>query len=820
MARKRGTNKLTAIEATLYPDLVFTGDEFVLPVLRLGESVLIPGNNLPYFDCEDYKEADLRRLQKRGQNFAVISQVQIETGKEPVWAALATEAVLVSLLRLPDGKIGLVLKGLRRIAVKAIHQQGARFQATVQHLADKPFKHTDRFMASVRALQATATRALRAHPGIAEELRAAVENTDDPQIICDLVVPHLTLTTREKLDYLALGSVRERMRCLQKWLSRERELTKLSSEISEQVTSDLHDTHRRFFLREQIRAIKQELGEMEGAGQDVDVLAEEFAALALPDAVREIVDDELERLASMSPGSSEYMVSHTYLFTLKDLPWSAKVPSMPSLRKASEVLQRAHFGLDKVKERIVEHLAVMRHSKSSRGQILLLVGPPGVGKTSLAQSIAAGLGRSFVRIALGGVRDEAEIRGHRRTYIAAMPGKIIQGLKQAKSRAPVMLLDEIDKAGRDARGDVAAALLEVLDPEQNQHFTDHYLGVPFDLSHVVFIATANDLGAIPAPLRDRMEVVELSSYTEQEKLEIAKRHLLPSLRKDLRLTAKQLRLSDAALRAIINFYTREAGVRQLKQELTRIARKIVKGVVERSLRQSPVIDENSLHKWLGVARYIDEPRDRVLTPGVAVGLAYTDFGGEIMYIEASIVYLGPGKGRVQLTGSLGKVMQESVQAVTTYILANATELQFPVERIEDSKIHVHFPDGATPKDGPSAGVAVLAAAVSALKRIALPSDMAMTGEVTLRGQVLPVGGIKEKLLAAHRYGKRRIIMPYANLRDLEDVPVSVLREVEVFPVQTMSEVLRLAGLVNTEHADDFSLDYSFTVPAVEPTTRQ
>lgn len=819
MARKADPKALTLIENTLYPDLHRTGDEFVLPVLRLGESVLIPGNNLPYFDCDHYSETELRRLQKRGQSFAVVSQIQVETGKQLVWAAVATEATLVSLLRLPDGKLGLVLKGSRRIAVLAITKVGERFQATVQHLEDRPFKITDRFMATVRALQATATRALRAHPGVAEELRATLENTDDPQVICDLVVPHLTVTAREKLDYLGIGSVRERMRCVQRWLARERELTKLTSEISDQVTEDLHDTHRRFFLREQIRAIKQELGEMEGTSQDSDALAEEFAALVLPEAVRAHVDEELERLSAMSPGSSEYMVAHSHLLLIKDLPWSTRVPQMPSLRKASDVLHKAHFGLEKVKERIIEHLAVMRHSKSTRGQILLLVGPPGVGKTSLAQSIAACLNRPFVRIALGGVRDEAEIRGHRRTYIGAMPGKIIQGVKQAKSRAPVMLLDEIDKVGSDKRGDVSSAMLEVLDPEQNKFFTDHYLGLPFDLSQVVFIATANDIEAIPTPLLDRMEVVELSSYTEQEKIEIAKRHLVPNLRRDLNLSAKQFRLNEATLRAIINAYTREAGVRQLKQELTRVGRKLVKIVIERVKGQILAIDEQTLEHWLGVPKFLDEPRDRALPAGVAVGLAFTDFGGEIMYIESSVVHLGAGKGRMLLTGSLGKVMQESVQAVTTYILANAVDLHLAAEYIEDSKIHVHFPDGATPKDGPSAGIAVLCAIVSGLKRMPLPSDLAMTGEITLRGQVLPVGGIKEKVLAAHRYGKRRIILPYGNLRDLADVPLTVLREVEIFPVQSMREVLRLAGLVAPDRPDDFSLAYGYVTPPSDSSTR-
>lgn len=757
-------------------------------------------------------------------------------------ARYGTEAKVTGIKRLPTGEYAASVQGLRRFTLLDASIRGKRrgLNGIICYLVDKPYRRTKRLGASLRALRARALAlADRAHTVIDAETRARLAAVTEPALLCDLIAPYVSLGYEGRLKLLASTDVAERLKCLIPAVEREVELLEMSRDIHEQVEAGLDESRRRNYLQEQVRVLQRELETLGCTLEDEDdegelqQLADELDALDLPDYVREAVDRELARMEIMAAGSSEYMVSHSYLSWIKDLPWvvsgSAKA-KVPPLSVARRHLAKGHYGLENVKERILEYLAVMRHRGQNRGEILLLAGPPGVGKTSLARQVAAALDRPFVAVSLGGVRDEAEIRGHRRTYIGSMPGKIMQALKQAKSAAPVVLLDEIDKVGLDhGRGAVASALLEVLDFEQNKSFVDHYLGIPYDLSNVIFIATANETAAIPGPLLDRFELVELSSYTEGEKLEIAVRHLLPAIRRDLRLTKTQFDLSAKTLTQVIRQYTREAGVRQLKRELTTMGRKAVKALLERKGRER--LSHETLPRWLGQPRYIDEPNDARLTPGVAIGLAYTAIGGDILYIEtnqtnqlslADAKSVGGG-ARLSLTGSLGKVMRESAHAALSYLMAlvHAKPGLLPItaQQIATSHIHLHLPDGATPKDGPSAGVAIMCAIASLLMDKTLSAKLAMTGEITLRGQVLAIGGLKEKLLAAHRYGKTRVIIPAANQHELASLPRDILRELEILPVRTMEEALLHAGLLAQKQATRRTRDLRTVRPAARERPR-
>lgn len=779
-----------------------------IPILILPKVVLFPGQTLPISSLEGLKGVDFQLAQKGMLRIGVLSEMETREAHNSSQLAehhlslVGTEAIITGLVKMSDGSFGAVLKGVRRLIVHTLTKRKFGFTGHVTIIAEKSFRSTSSFLASVKALKNLVNKVIKLNPAISQETVALIYTTEDPVFICDLITPHLSIATKEKLELLGSYDFRARLKQTLKYLSREVDLLELSFRIQDDVRNDMQDNMKKAFLREQIVAIKREIGDLDGEKDEWEDLQKKFNELDLSKAARGLVDRELERLEMMHPGVPEYMVSWNYLNWVKDLPWGQKgtkkeEAAIPELEDAGRVLNKSHYGLQKVKERILEYIAILQRKGNLNGQVILLLGPPGVGKTSLVKSIAKSLNRNFVQISLGGVKDEAEIRGHRRTYIGAMPGKIIQAIKTAESSNPVVLLDEVDKVGSGnlMQSDLSSSLLELLDPEQNKEFTDHYLGFPFDLSKVFFITTANSLEGISKPLLDRMEVIELSSYTETEKVQIAKLHILPKIRKDLKLSANEFSIEEQTSRQIIRKYTREAGVRQLSREYGAIGRKVVRRLMSKK-RVLPINTE-TLQDYLGQPRFIDEPSHNFLPHGVAIGLAYTSFGGDILYIESRRSMSLEGKsGVLTVTGSLGKVMKESVQTVFSYILSQCIQLGLSMEQVEKSHLHIHFPDGATPKDGPSAGVAILCALVSLFSEKTVPADFAMTGEITLRGKVLPVGGIKEKLLAAHRYGKKRIILPKENWIDLEDLPQDVLNELTLYPIDNMMEALLITGVIS------------------------
>ncbi len=770
-----------------------------MPLLILQNIVLFPENTVPLASLQGLKPYNLQALQKGNLKVGVVTRLNRKDDKKIVISGYGSEAIITGLLKLPNGELGALLKGTRKFVIHSVKKEKEGFWGNVTVTQDPTCERNEGFLALIKAIKNLVLKLLKLNPALSQEAVALLYATEDPAMLGDVIVPHLSLTVQEKLYFLSCFDVNARMRQLLKYLTKEIDLLEISTKIQEEVKGDIHDNFKRNFLREQMQIIKKELSELGDEVDEVSRLNEELKKLSLAPEVREAVDREFDRLGMMHSGSPEYMVAWTYLTWIKDLPWVLSEESQQlevEISKARSMLEDNHFGLAKVKERILEYIAVIQHKKSISGQVLLLVGPPGVGKSSLVKSIAKALGRPFVKVSLGGVKDEAEIRGHRRTYIGSLPGKIIQGMKEAKALNPVILLDEIDKAGiANLMGDVSSALLEVLDPEQNARFVDHYLGVPYDLSQVIFVATANTTRSISAPLLDRMEVLDLSGYTENEKTNIARNHLIPRMRNQLGLETEQVQFSNELLQLIIRHYTREAGVRQLDRQIFSIGRKHVRQLVERKTDFSAEVPPAQLLSLLGIPRYFEEPRDKKLPAGVAIGLAYTSVGGDILYIESRKSPSQEGRGKLMLTGSLGKVMQESAQAVYSYLLSNAETFFLDPKELESSTIHIHLPDGATPKDGPSAGLALLCTLASLFSGKSLPSSLAMTGEITLRGQVLAVGGIKEKLLAAHRYQKTKIIIPAANWMDLDDLPAEVLDELELYPVSLMSDVLTIVGLM-------------------------
>ncbi len=695
-------------------------------------------------------------------------------------------ARVLKMLKFPDNTVRVLVEGLWRVRVTAYTGTEPYLKASCELMKDETESSVE-LTAMVRNAQTQFQEIIKLSPALSEQIKIAALNTEHPGQLADLIAVNLNLELAERQNLLEVVSVKERLARLLPMINREHEVLTLSSKIQTDVATSISKTQRDFFLREQLRAIQRELGESDPNASEVRALREKIEAAKLPDEPRQVATQELERLQQMPPAAAEYGVTRHYLDWILSLPWNTETEDKLDLTEAERILNEQHFGLMKVKDRLLEFLAVLKRRKQIKGAILCLVGPPGVGKTSLGRSVADALGRKFARISLGGMRDEAEIRGHRRTYVGALPGRIIQTLRRVESRNPVILLDELDKVGADFRGDPASALLEVLDPAQNNTFTDHYLDIPFDLSRVLFITTANWLDPIHPALRDRLEVIELLSYTESEKLQIAKRFLLPRQLDEHGLSRQELKIPDKTLRSLIHDYTREAGVRQLDREIAALTRKATRQIVTNGHSSKPlVLAPPSLKDYLGTAKFMNETAERIKEYGIATGLAWTPVGGEILFIEATRM---PGKGALLLTGSLGEVMKESAQTALSYLRSQSKLLEIDLSDYANYDIHIHVPAGATPKDGPSAGVTVVAALASLLTKRVVRSDIAMTGEISLRGRVLRVGGIKEKVLAASRFGIKQIVLPDQNRPDWPEVPEEVRKKLRVHFIRHISELL-------------------------------
>jgi len=761
-----------------------------IPLLPLRGLLVFPGNVL-HLDVG--REKSVRALEKAtADDHTVLLCAQTEMAVEDPSPddiyRVGTVARVRQMLRLPNGTIRVLVEGLVRAEVVEYHDNPLYLDVSVRELSSQETMGSET-SALMRSVVSQFEQYIQLSRKLSPDALAAVSDIDEPGRLADAVATHLPLRLKDKQELLETLDVVARLEKLLLLLNNEREVLELERRINQRVKKQIEKTQKEYYLREQMKAIQKELGEKEGRSGEADELREQLAkADHIPPHVREKIEKEIDRLEKMPPTTAEGTVVRNYIDWLLALPWDRRTEDDLDLARAAAVLDEDHYGLEKPKERVLEYLAVRKLSRRLRGPILCFIGPPGVGKTSIARSIARSLGRKFVRISLGGVRDEAEIRGHRRTYVGALPGRIIQALKTAGTNNPVLLLDEVDKMSSDFRGDPASALLEVLDPEQNHAFSDHYIEIPVDLSNVMFITTANASHNIPRPLLDRMEVIPISGYTELEKLEIAKRHLLPKQRGEHGLTEEQLDVTDDAFLRIIRAYTRESGVRQLERQIAALCRKTAKRVVERP-DERVRIDADDVAEYLGPEKYRYGVAEETDQTGVATGLAWTEAGGDMLNVEVAVV---PGKGKLTLTGQLGDVMKESAQAALSYIRSRVAEFGIAVDFYEKSDIHIHVPEGAIPKDGPSAGITMATALVSALADVPVSRDVAMTGEITLRGRVLPVGGVKEKVLAAHRAGVRKVILPKDNEKDLRDVPEKIRSELEFVLVSHMDEVLRHA----------------------------
>ncbi|GGD54461.1 endopeptidase La [Paenibacillus nasutitermitis] len=716
------------------------------------------------------------------------SEVNIEEPTQEDIYRVGTIARVRQMLKLPNGTIRVLVEGVNRAEIMDYLPNDDFYEVTVKEMPEEESSDPE-IDALMRTVLNQFEHYINLSKKVTPETLAAVSDIDEPGRLADVITSHLTLKIKDKQDILETIDVRDRLEKLLDILNNEREVLELERKISQRVKKQMEKTQKEYYLREQMKAIQKELGEKEGRAGEVEELRTLMAEAELPDKVKEKVEKEIDRLEKMPASSAEGGVIRNYIDWLLSLPWNKKTEDDLDVAKAEMILNEDHYGLEKPKERVLEYLAVQQLVKKLKGPILCLVGPPGVGKTSLARSIAKSLGRQFVRISLGGVRDEAEIRGHRRTYVGAMPGRIVQGMKTAGTRNPVFLLDEIDKMAMDFRGDPASALLEVLDPEQNNSFSDHFIEVPFDLSNVMFVTTANAVHNIPRPLLDRMEMLYIPGYTELEKLQIAERYLLPKQKREHGLQEEQLLLNETAMMQVIREYTRESGVRNLEQQVAAICRKAAKAIVSDPERTPIEVDAVKVKEWLGPAKFrygMAEVEDQV---GAVTGLAWTEVGGDTLVIEVTVL---PGSGKLTLTGKLGDVMKESAQAAFSYTRSKAKELNIDPDFHEKNDIHIHIPEGAIPKDGPSAGITMATALISALTGRFVSREVAMTGEITLRGRVLPIGGLKEKSLAAHRAGIKKVLLPKENERDLRDIPDSVRNDLEFIPVSHMDEVLQHA----------------------------
>jgi ATP-dependent Lon protease len=763
----------------------------VLPILGLADIVIFPGAVVPLLVETGPSLKLIDDIVAGDRLFGAVLQSKTDVA-EPTPAdlhAVGCVSRLTKMVKFPDGTARVLVEGLWRIRLKGFVPPTPYLRAQYELLRDET-EDSIELQAMLRNAHKQFEEIAKMSTALTEQVKIAAMNTEHPGHFADLIAANLNLGLPDRQKLLEMVSVRERLQTLLPLLNREQEVLTLSSKIQSDVATSIAKTQRDFFLREQMRVIQRELGDGENNSGEVKLLREKIEQSKLPPEARRAADQELERLQQTPPAAAEYGVARNYLDWILALPWEKVTEDKLDLKAAEKILNDQHFGLEKIKDRLLEFIAVIKRRKQIKGPILCLVGPPGVGKTSLGKSVADALGRKFARISLGGMRDEAEIRGHRRTYVGAMPGRIIQTLRRIESRNPVILLDELDKVGADFRGDPAAALLEVLDPGQNGTFTDHYLDLPFDLSRVLFIATANWLDPIHVALRDRLEVIELPSYTESEKLQIAKRYLIPRQIEEHGLAKTDVKISDLAVRSLIREYTREAGVRQLERQLAALSRKATRKIVTRNGAAETVkIDAKDLEGYLGHAPFVSESAEKITEIGIATGLAWTPVGGDILFIEATRMR---GRGQLILTGSLGDVMKESAQTAVSYLRSQAKKLELDFDDYGKHDLHIHIPAGATPKDGPSAGVTLVAALASLLSKRRVRSDVAMTGEISLRGRVLRVGGIKEKVIAASRFGLKHVILPEGNQADWQDVPAEVRAKLKVHFVKQISEVLPLA----------------------------
>ncbi|WP_238364448.1 endopeptidase La [Mesobacterium pallidum] len=758
------------------------------PVLPLRDIVVFPHMIVPLFVGREKSVKALEEVMADDKQILLASQMD-PSDDDPEPKGIYKAGVLANvlqLLKLPDGTVKVLVEGQARVRIVEYLENEDFFEARAEYLTEMPGDSAS-LTALVRTVAEEFERYAKVKKNIPEEALSSVAETTEPAKLADLVGGHLGIEVQEKQELLETLSISDRLEKVYGHMQGEMSVLQVEKKIKTRVKSQMERTQREYYLNEQMKAIQKELGDGEDGANEIAELEGRIAEAKLSKEAREKADAEVKKLKSMSPMSAEATVVRNYLDWMLSIPWGVKSRVKKNLNNAQEVLDNDHYGLEKVKERIVEYLAVQQRSAKLKGPILCLVGPPGVGKTSLGKSVAKATGREFIRISLGGVRDESEIRGHRRTYIGSMPGKIIQSLKKAKTTNPLILLDEIDKMGQDFRGDPASAMLEVLDPEQNGTFVDHYLEVEYDLSNVMFLTTANSYN-MPGPLLDRMEIISLAGYTEDEKLEIAKRHLLPKQIKNHGLRKGEFAVTDEAMMEMIRRYTREAGVRNLERELGKLARKAITKIVKKEVETVTVTADN-LDDFLGVKKFrygLAEQEDQV---GVVTGLAYTSVGGDLLHIEALKL---PGKGRMKTTGKLGDVMKESIDAASSYVRSIAPQIGVKPPKFDKMDIHVHVPDGATPKDGPSAGLAMVTAIVSVLTGIPVRRDIAMTGEVTLRGNASAIGGLKEKLLAALRGGVKTVLIPQENEKDLPEIPDNVKEGLEIIPVTHVSEVLKLA----------------------------
>jgi ATP-dependent Lon protease len=760
-------------------------------VLPLRDIVVFPDMVAPLFVGRDKSVRALEMIEESENEIMLVAQkdAAIDNPNSGDLHQVGTLATILQLLKLPDGTVKVLVEGKSRARLVELHDRGEYFEAEIEPIAEAPSSGTD-IQALTRAVQEQFENYVKLNRKIPPEAVSSISQLTEPGRLADQVASNLSVKLSDKQDLLEMPDAKDRLEKVFALMEGEMGMLQMERKIKNRVKRQMEKTQREYYLNEQMKAIQRELGEQGGDGGERDEMAEleqKIADAPLSQEARTKAEAELKKLRQMSPMSAESTVVRNYLDWILSLPWAKRKEIVTDLRKAEKQLDDDHYGLDKVKERILEYLAVQKRTGKLKGPILCLVGPPGVGKTSLGKSIAEATGRDFVRVSLGGVRDESEIRGHRRTYIGSMPGRVIQSLKKVKSGNPLFLLDEIDKMGMDHRGDPASALLEVLDPEQNSTFNDHYLEVDYDLSDVMFVTTANSLN-MPQPLLDRMEIIRIAGYTEDEKLEITKRHLIPQVRTDHGLKAEEWIVTDGAISDLIRYYTREAGVRSLKREIARLARKAVRQL---ALNEggSLTITEANLAEFAGVRKYRFGLADETDQVGAVTGLAWTEVGGDLLTIEAVKM---PGRGNMKVTGNLRDVMKESIQAASSLVRARSVSLGIRPTAFNTTDIHVHVPDGATPKDGPSAGAAMTTAIVSLLTGVPVNREVAMTGEISLRGRVLPIGGLKEKLLAALRGGIKTVLIPKDNEKDLDEIPENVKTQMKIIPVSDIQEVLKLA----------------------------